>query len=107
MSNEKSDNQLPESNHDAEHRSPELTFVQPNTRTNGKLTVHSLRSGLALAGAAVAYFATVGFLNAFGIFQEYYASTILRDHSDFQISWVRGSPISQFDGTWSKIEAGC
>lgn len=48
----------------------------------------SWRSGLATAGAACSYFVTVGFLNAFGVFQEYYTSTLLRGYSDFQISWL-------------------
>ncbi|WPG98491.1 MFS monocarboxylate transporter [Acrodontium crateriforme] len=46
------------------------------------------RSGLATAGAACSYFVTVGFLNAFGVFQEYYTSTLLHGYSDFQISWL-------------------
>jgi MFS family permease len=52
------------------------------------LTSDSLRSGLALAGAALAYFVTVGFLNAYGVFQEYYTSDVLRGLSEFQISWL-------------------
>ncbi|KAK5173532.1 uncharacterized protein LTR77_002213 [Saxophila tyrrhenica] len=54
------------------HHEPELT----------------LRSGLALAGAALAYFVTVGFLNAFGVFQEYYTTVVLRDQSNFEIAWL-------------------
>lgn len=50
--------------------------------------MNSLRSGLALAGAALAYFVTVGFVNAYGVFQEYYTSDVLRDLSQFQISWL-------------------
>ncbi|KAK3109496.1 hypothetical protein LTR53_017197 [Teratosphaeriaceae sp. CCFEE 6253] len=40
------------------------------------------RSGLAVAGAALSYFLSVGFLNAYGVFQ------YLRDKSNFQISWL-------------------
>lgn len=61
-----------------------------------------MRSSLALAGAAMAYFSTVGFLNAFGIFQEYYTSSVLRGRSDFEISWVSsryGDPRSRILGT--------
>jgi MFS family permease len=43
---------------------------------------------LALTGAALSYFATVGFLNAFGVFQEYYTTVVLVDKSNFQISWL-------------------
>ncbi|KAI6821617.1 MFS monocarboxylate transporter [Hortaea werneckii] len=48
----------------------------------------TLRSGLAGAGAALSYFTTVGFANAFGVFQDYYYSNVLRGHSNFQISWL-------------------
>ncbi|TKA77005.1 hypothetical protein B0A55_01966 [Friedmanniomyces simplex] len=48
----------------------------------------TLRSGLATAGAATSYFATVGFLNAYGVFQQYYTSTYLSGKSNFQISWL-------------------
>ncbi|EHA53212.1 hypothetical protein MGG_07802 [Pyricularia oryzae 70-15] len=44
------------------------------------------RGWLALAGAAVALFCTVGFLNAFGVFQEYYSTFLDRSPSD--ISWI-------------------
>ncbi|KAK4928033.1 hypothetical protein LTR49_005232 [Elasticomyces elasticus] len=48
----------------------------------------TLRSGLATAGSAMAYFVTVGFLNAYGVFQQYYTSLYLSDLSNFQISWI-------------------
>ena len=66
---------------------PELTSVHRLRHLWKLLILSSLRSGLALAGAALAYFVSVGFLNAFGIFQEYYTSVVLRDLSNFQISW--------------------
>ncbi|KAK5122335.1 hypothetical protein LTR85_004246 [Meristemomyces frigidus] len=65
-------------------RSLEPEQVQPDD-TPRELTV---RSGLAAAGSALAYFITVGFTNAFGAFQEYYTSDVLRGHSNFQISWL-------------------
>lgn len=34
------------------------------------------------------FFCTLGFVNAFGVFQEYYRSHQLRNHSDFDISWI-------------------
>ncbi|OQN96693.1 hypothetical protein B0A48_17333 [Cryoendolithus antarcticus] len=52
----------------------------------------TLRSYLATAGAALSYFVTVGLLNAFGIFQEYYQSTLIPDHTPFQISWLGTFP---------------
>lgn len=42
---------------------------------------------MALSGAAVALFCTVGFLNAFGVFQEYY-STYLPGRTPSDISWI-------------------
>jgi hypothetical protein len=30
----------------------------------------------------------MGFQNAFGVFQEYYGSHILSDHSEFDIAWI-------------------
>jgi hypothetical protein len=33
-------------------------------------------------------FCSVGFVNAFGVFQEYYAVTILSDKSPSDISWL-------------------
>ncbi|KAF2717572.1 MFS general substrate transporter [Polychaeton citri CBS 116435] len=47
----------------------------------------TLRSVLALASTALAYFLTVGFLNAFGIFQQYYHDVLMPDKSNFEISW--------------------
>ncbi|KAK3946110.1 major facilitator superfamily transporter [Diplogelasinospora grovesii] len=46
-----------------------------------------LRSWLAVFGASVALFCTVGFLNAYGVFQEYY-TTFLSDRSASDISWI-------------------
>ncbi|EME85183.1 uncharacterized protein MYCFIDRAFT_46639 [Pseudocercospora fijiensis CIRAD86] len=47
-----------------------------------------MRSILALAGSALAYFCTVGFLNAYGVFQQYYTAHYLPTYSNFQISWI-------------------
>jgi MFS family permease len=46
------------------------------------------RSALVLVGAFCAFFCSVGFFNAFGIFQEYYHGHQLADKSDFDISWI-------------------
>lgn len=46
---------------------PELTSVVRNAvQLYYKLTLNRFRSGLATAGAATAFFVTVGFFNAFG-----------------------------------------
>lgn len=46
------------------------------------------RSVLVLAGDFCAFFCSVGFMNAWGIFQEYYRAHQLSSHSDFDISWI-------------------
>ncbi|KAI0595399.1 major facilitator superfamily transporter [Biscogniauxia sp. FL1348] len=45
------------------------------------------RTWLSVFGASLALFCTVGFLNAFGVFQEYY-KTYLPGKTDFDISWI-------------------
>ena len=41
-----------------------------------------------LLGAALATFCTVGFVNAFGIFLEYYHRDLLPQKSAFDLSWI-------------------
>jgi hypothetical protein len=68
-----------------EEQSRELTCVDNTylTYPRHRLTTSpSWRSGLAASGAALSYFLSVGFLNAFGVFQQYYTSTF--GSSDFQ-----------------------
>ncbi|KAI1822464.1 putative MFS monocarboxylate transporter [Xylaria intraflava] len=48
----------------------------------------SFRSWLAIAGASFSLFCTVGYLNTFGVYQEYYASGLLRAYSSSDISWI-------------------
>ncbi|KAK7949436.1 MFS transporter [Apiospora saccharicola] len=49
----------------------------------------STRAWLALLGASLALFCTVGFLNAFGVFQKYYTTYLHGDHrSSSDISWI-------------------
>ncbi|KAK0363816.1 hypothetical protein LTR02_012533 [Friedmanniomyces endolithicus] len=68
---------------------PELTSVVRNAvQLYYKLTLNRFRSGLATAGAATAFFVTVGFFNAFGVFQQYYTSLYLSGESNFKISWL-------------------
>ncbi|KAK4541431.1 hypothetical protein LTR36_008032 [Oleoguttula mirabilis] len=82
------------SSHEPEQSQPdvaprELTSVSTAFLLSGFILNNaSLRSGLAAGGSALAYFYTVGFLNAFGVFQEYYTSDVLRGKSNFQISWL-------------------
>ncbi|KAI1490089.1 major facilitator superfamily transporter [Biscogniauxia mediterranea] len=69
-----------------------------------KINSRSFRSFLSVFGASLALFCTVGFLNAFGVFQEYY-KTYLPGKTDFDISWIGsvsifllyiGAPIAGF-----------
>ncbi|KIW69702.1 hypothetical protein PV04_05564 [Phialophora macrospora] len=46
------------------------------------------RSILTLIGSALSTFCTVGFLNAFGVFIEYYQRHLLIDKSSFDLSWI-------------------
>lgn len=52
---------------------------KPNTRT---------RSFLTLIGSFAIFFVSIGYINAFGIFQEYYTENILSDRSASDISWL-------------------
>ncbi|KAJ2989064.1 hypothetical protein NUW58_g3656 [Xylaria curta] len=49
---------------------------------------NSLRSWLAVAGAAVALYCTVGYLNAFGVYQVYYGTGLLKAYTNSDISWI-------------------
>ncbi|KAK3681051.1 putative MFS monocarboxylate transporter [Podospora appendiculata] len=48
----------------------------------------SLGAWLVVAGASCSLFCGVGFLNAFGVFQDYYKTNMLQDMSDSNISWI-------------------
>lgn len=50
--------------------------------------LYSLRSTAALIGAFLALFCTLGFQNAFGVFQEYYAQAVLQGNSAFEVAWI-------------------
>ncbi|KAJ5128038.1 hypothetical protein N7448_008817, partial [Penicillium atrosanguineum] len=47
-----------------------------------------LRGWLCCAGGSLGLFATLGFLNAIGIFQTTYQETLLKDYSSSDISWI-------------------
>ncbi|AEO61530.1 hypothetical protein MYCTH_2072063 [Thermothelomyces thermophilus ATCC 42464] len=46
------------------------------------------RAWLVVAGATCIFFSCLGFMNSFGVFQAYYMSHQLRDHSPDAISWI-------------------
>ncbi len=39
-------------------------------------------------GAALIFFCTTGFMNSFGLLQEYYSRGPLKNKSEFYISWI-------------------
>ncbi|KAI1277911.1 putative MFS monocarboxylate transporter [Xylaria sp. FL0933] len=49
---------------------------------------NSLRSWTAVAGASLGTYCTVGFFNAFGVYQEYYGTGLLKAYSNSDISWI-------------------
>ena len=46
------------------------------------------RAWLVATGAACIFFSTLGFLNSFGVFQEYYITHQLHDQSPSTIAWI-------------------
>ena len=67
-----------------EWRYVELVPKHPNQI----LTMDSTRSILTVIGAVCSLFNSIGFANAFGIFQEYYRRNQLAGRSDSAISWI-------------------
>lgn len=51
-------------------------------------SLYSIRAWLAVVGATLALFCSVGFVNAFGVFQSYYQTKYLTDESEFNIGWI-------------------
>lgn len=43
---------------------------------------------MAILGASLSLFCTLGFINAFGVFLDYYHRTLLSHKSAFDISWI-------------------
>lgn len=43
---------------------------------------------LVVAGAWVSFFVSYGFISSAGVYQDYYQSTLLRDYSPSDISWI-------------------
>ncbi|RDW59587.1 hypothetical protein BP6252_12674 [Coleophoma cylindrospora] len=64
---------------------PSFTQEPPLNETRTEFTPQAC---LAILGAFFAMFCSVGYTNAFGVFQEYYSHTILSSHSASSISWL-------------------
>ncbi|KAL2195934.1 major facilitator superfamily domain-containing protein [Corynascus similis CBS 632.67] len=47
-----------------------------------------IRAWLVVAGAACIFFSCLGFMNSVGVFQAYYMSHQLRDHSPDTVAWI-------------------
>ncbi|GES57729.1 MFS monocarboxylate transporter [Aspergillus terreus] len=61
---------------------------QMQTPTASSGSEHTFRAWLTVMGAFFIFFCSVGFINAFGVFQDYYESHQLRNYSSFDISWI-------------------
>ncbi|PLB37086.1 putative MFS transporter [Aspergillus candidus] len=74
------------------HRDEEKTIQPPvpdNPTPDPALPPEGgLRGWLCCAGGSLGFFATLGFLNAIGIFQTTYQETLLKDYSSSDISWI-------------------
>ncbi|KKK14093.1 hypothetical protein P175DRAFT_0428954 [Aspergillus ochraceoroseus IBT 24754] len=62
------------------------------------------RACLAILGSFVGAFCTVGFINSFGVFQEYYLRHQLSDESESTVAWLGG--ISIFFVFFSSVVSG-
>ncbi|OJJ76878.1 hypothetical protein ASPBRDRAFT_49895 [Aspergillus brasiliensis CBS 101740] len=60
--------------------------IQSPTASSG--SEHTFRAWLTVMGAFFTFFCSVGFINAFGVFQDYYESHQLSSYSSFDISWI-------------------
>ncbi|CAD0092189.1 unnamed protein product [Aureobasidium vineae] len=70
---------------------PEAVTESTNTSTQSPAKDEkelTNRSAFVLIGAFCAFFCSVGFFNAWGIFQEYYHAHQLLKNSEFDILWI-------------------
>ncbi|KAL2260314.1 hypothetical protein VTK26DRAFT_5712 [Humicola hyalothermophila] len=94
---------------EAFEKSPEPTdteSAEPKVKPDGTINETAqtapeggLRAWLVVVGSAFIFFSCLGFLNSFGVFQEYYMANQLQDRSPDDIAWI-GSLMSfaQFGG---------
>ncbi|KAJ6111505.1 hypothetical protein N7523_007566 [Penicillium sp. IBT 18751x] len=64
-----------------------------STKTDPYVNVSKSRPWLVISGASTSLFCTVGFLNSFGVFEEYYASAQLSMNSQSTIAWLGATAI--------------
>ncbi|KAK3390687.1 putative MFS monocarboxylate transporter [Podospora didyma] len=58
----------------------------------------SLRAYLTVLGGSLSLFCSVGFLNGFGVFQQYYKAGMLQNMSESDISWIGSISIFLLNG---------
>jgi hypothetical protein len=64
------------------------TEASPQTPDFGPAPEGGFRAWSVAFGAACISFATLGFINSFGVFQEYYMTHQLQDRSADDIAWI-------------------
>ncbi|KAJ5118421.1 hypothetical protein N7448_010128 [Penicillium atrosanguineum] len=64
-----------------------------STKNEPQINIPKSRSWLVISGASTSLFCTVGFLNSFGVFEEYYASDQLSTNSQSTIAWLGATAI--------------
>ena len=74
--------------HKMSNHSQQVDNMSDETAVDTPAKEWTPRSTLLVAGASTALFVSVGLLNSFGVFQDYYAQEALRNNSAFQISWL-------------------
>jgi len=73
---------------DNESQDSAVLALQPPGSTVAQGNEFTPRACLALLGAFAVLFCTVGFANAFGVFQEYYSLNFLVNESQSNLSWL-------------------
>jgi hypothetical protein len=60
----------------------------PNIPNEGCYPEGGVKAWLTVSGASCCLFASFGWLNSVGIFQDYYQNNQLKDCTSFQIAWI-------------------
>ncbi|KAK4496648.1 hypothetical protein PRZ48_012630 [Zasmidium cellare] len=74
--------------HDEEKHLDASAESQHSAQDDPAASELNLRSIGVLCAGSLGLFVTVGFMNAYGVFQQYYTAHYLPDESNFQISWI-------------------
>ena len=68
-------------------RAAETDADQPTTGISAA-PEGGLRAWLVVVGSGFIFFSCLGFVNTFGVFQQYYTAHQLRDHTPDNIAWI-------------------